>query len=137
MTYNPDATIAVLREAETVEVTALEVTQTMRDLVRARADALAYNNLVLKQRDRAEEVREYLLQNYDDIGSDHADHIADLLGIELTREVVVRYTVTFEVTVNLEAGEDIDDYAHGWTANLDGDGIESYDIVDEDWTVQD
>lgn len=54
-------------------------------------------------------VREYLLENYDAL-EEHADQIAEILGIELTR--VVTATIQVEVTVEFDAprGVEIDEY---------------------------
>ena len=52
-----------------------------------------------------ESVKEYLLDNYDDLGN-HADEIASLLDIELTREVEYSVTMTATVTVTVAPGDD-------------------------------
>lgn len=78
---------------------------------------------------RIENVREYLIENYEDLES-HADEIARLLDIELTNEVTVDVNVTFSVTMNLPIGIDAD--------SVDGSDF-SFDLISEnsDYEIQD
>ena len=78
---------------------------------------------------RIENVREYLIENYDELG-DHADEIARLLDIELTNEVTVDVNVTFSVTMTLPVGIDAD--------SVEGHDF-SFDIISEnsDYEIQD
>jgi len=87
---------------------------------------------VTKYLSQIESVREYLIENYDEL-DEHAKEIADLLDVELTREVEV--TITYEVyaTVTLGVGEELDDvvcnldlYARD-TDNITIDGQEMTD----------
>ena len=73
-----------------------------------------------------------MIENYDEL-DEHAKEIADLLDVELTREVEV--TITYEVyaTVTLGVGEELDDvvcnldlYARD-TDNITIDGQEMTD----------
>ena len=52
-----------------------------------------------------ESVKEYLLDNYDELES-HADEIASLLDIELTREIEYSVSITATVTVTVAPGDD-------------------------------
>lgn len=94
-----------------------------------------YNNkAVLSSRNtkletRIENVREYLIENYDEL-NDHADEIARLLDIELTNEVTVDVNVTFSVTMTLPIGIDAD--------SVEGHDF-NFDITSEnsDYEIQD
>ena len=57
---------------------------------------------------KLEHVKEYLLENYEEL-EEHAQEIADLLDIELVKEVSVTVTVEFEVQLSLKPDEDLDD----------------------------
>jgi hypothetical protein len=60
----------------------------------------------LVARERATDaVKDYLLENYDDLEM-HADEIASLLDIELTREVEYAVSMSVTVTVTVAPGED-------------------------------
>ena len=62
---------------------------------------------ISKYRTQIENVREYLVENYDSL-DEHADEIARLLDIELTNEVTVDVNVTFSVTMTLPIGIEAD-----------------------------
>lgn len=71
-----------------------------------------YNKQLSTIRTNVERVRDYLMENYDELEL-HADEIANLLDIELTKTVELDVDVTFTVTVELQAGQtadDIDEY---------------------------
>lgn len=65
----------------------------------------AFRSIANTQTDNIESVKEYLIDNYDDMGS-HATEIATLLDIELTRDVT--YTVSMTATVTLTCSPDDD-----------------------------
>ena len=64
-----------------------------------------YRSIANTMTSNIEAVKEYLLENYDDLNH-HADEIAQLLDIELTREVEYTVTMTATVTVTLTPGDD-------------------------------
>lgn len=99
-----------------------------------------YNNKeVLSSRNtkletRIENVREYLIENYDELG-DHADEIARLLDIELTNEVTVDVNVTFSVTMTLPVGIEADSVeAHDFSFDISSENSD-YEIQDYDTFV--
>ncbi len=102
---------------EAHEVTSLKNNDTLR------------TQRVVKINGQIENVREYLVENYDSL-DEHADEIARLLGIELTNEVTVDVNVTFSVTMTLPIGIEAD--------SVDGSDF-SFDISSEnsDYEVQD
>jgi|LakMenEpi03Aug12_release.lakeMendotaPanAssembly.Ray.scaffolds.fasta_scaffold856651_2 hypothetical protein len=73
-------------------------------------------------------VQEYLLENYHELG-EHAQEIADLLDIELVKDVTVTVTVEFEVSLSVKPDEDLDDII----TNLDY-SMENHDSVIEYYT---
>jgi len=63
---------------------------------------------LMELKGKVDTVRDYLLENYEELG-EHAQEIADLLDLELTKEVSVTVTVEFEVQLSLKPEEDLDD----------------------------
>jgi hypothetical protein len=57
-----------------------------------------------------------------DITKEQAEAIAEICGFELTNEVEVMVTVEYSMTINVPAGEDVEDIIH----DIDFDAI-SYD----------
>jgi len=84
---------------------------------------------IVKLNGQIDNVRDYLIENYDELG-DHADEIARLLNIELTNEVTVDVNVTFSVTMTLPVGTEAD--------SVEGHDF-SFDIISEnsDYEIQD
>jgi hypothetical protein len=102
---------------EAHEVTSLKNNDTLRQKRIAKLDASIEN------------VREYLIENYDELG-EHADEIARWLDIELTNEVTVDVNVTFSATMTLPIGIDAD--------SVEGHDF-SFDLISEnsDYEIQD
>lgn len=87
------------------------------------------SNRIVKYNTQIENVRHYLIENYDYL-EEHADEIARLLDIELTNEVTVDVNVTFSVTMTLPIGIEAD--------SVDGSDF-SFEITSQnsDYEVQD
>ena len=88
-----------------VEVSPVDVNELFSDVARAKAHRDSYSAVATRQTNMIESVKEYLLDNYDELES-HADEIASLLDIELTREVEYTVTMTATVTVTVAPGDD-------------------------------
>lgn len=58
---------------------------------------------------KIDSVRDYLLENYEYIGSEYSDEIASLLDIQLSQTVEVKFDVTITATVTLPIGKDFSD----------------------------
>jgi predicted ATP-grasp superfamily ATP-dependent carboligase len=72
-----------------------------------RLDALQETN---NRNSRAQDkVKDYLVENYDEIGEEHATEIANILGIDLSKEVQVEFIVTIKATVSMPVNEDVSD----------------------------
>ena len=72
-----------------------------------RLDALQETN---NRNSRAQDkVKDYLVENYDEIGEEHATEIANILGIDLSKEVEVEFTVTIKATISMPVNEDVSD----------------------------
>jgi len=54
-------------------------------------------------------VKDYLVENYEDIGEEHATEIANLLGIDLAKTIEVVFDVTIRATISVPLGKDVDD----------------------------
>lgn len=80
-------------------------------------------------------VRDYLVENYDELEG-HADSIADILGVDLTKTttftVVATYTV--EITHNIDEEPTEFDFSIGWSNGLEYNGSGDMEIVDSDVT---
>jgi hypothetical protein len=72
-----------------------------------RLDALQETN---NRNSRAQDkVKDYLVENYDEIGEEHATEIATILGIDLSKEIEVEFNVTIKATVSVPVNEDASD----------------------------
>lgn len=97
--YDSTAVI-VLNPSEYVEKSALDLNYDLRRLE-------SFRSIANTQTSNIESVKEYLIENYDELGG-HADSIAELLDIELTQEVEYTVTMTATVTVTIKPGDDAD-----------------------------
>ena len=72
-----------------------------------KADALKETN---DRNSRAQEkVQEYLIENFDEIGEEHATAIANILGLELSKTLEVVFDVTIRATVTVPMDKDVED----------------------------
>ena len=72
-----------------------------------RLDALQETN---NRNSRAyDKVKEYLVENYDEIGEEHATEIANILGIDLSKTVDVEFTVTIKASISIPVNKDVSD----------------------------
>jgi hypothetical protein len=78
-------------------------------------------------------VQEYLVENYEELG-EHAQEIADLLDLELTKEVSVTVTVEFEVQLSVKPDEDLDDILMNLEYSMENhDSVIEYYSGDVTW----
>lgn len=120
--YDSTARI-VLNPSDYVEKSALDLNYDLRRLESFRSIA---NN----QTSNIESVKEYLIDNYDELEG-HADSIAELLDIELTREVQYSVSMSVTVTVSVKPNDDVDSIL---ADNLFVDSNHG-DITVDDYTV--
>lgn len=108
--YDPNAKIVIKKgyyystssNAELIEVNADDVSRTYW-----RLDAVTETN---GRYSRAEDkVKEYLIDNFDEIGEEHANEIARLMGIDLSKTVEVVFDVTIRATVTVPMDKDVSD----------------------------
>jgi hypothetical protein len=79
------------------------------------------------------QVKDYLLEAYDDLG-EHAQEIADWLDIELTKDVSVTVTVEFEVQLSVKPDEDLDDILMNLDYSMEtNDSVVEYYAGDVTW----
>ena len=82
---------------------------------------------------KVEHVREYLIESYHDL-DDHAQEIADLLDLELTRDVMVTVTVEWEINLSVKPGDDIGDIVDNLSFSIDtSDNVNDYTEGTVDW----
>jgi hypothetical protein len=103
------------------------VEKTVNDIEWAYKRLDSFRSIANVQTANIESVKEYLIDNYDDMGS-HAGEIATLLDIELTRDVT--YTVSMTATVTVTCSPD-DDAESLITDALFIDANSNYINVDE------
>ena len=84
------------------------VQKTALDIEYAYKRLDSFRSIANNQTAQIESVKQYLIDNYDDLEL-HADEIAALLDIELTREVEYTVSMTATVTVTIGVGQDADD----------------------------
>lgn len=131
--YDGHATI-VINESDTAwneEKPKLMSAQDISTLMRSNKKA---SQELFDLKRKVESVREYLLEAYEDMG-DHAQEIADLLDVELVKEVSVTVTVEFEVQLALKPNEDLDDIIMNLGYSVDRcDEVTEYYSGDVTWT---
>jgi len=106
VSYDPYAKIVINKKpdyystGEFVEMTGYELSSIVRNETIYRTENVKRSNAI-------NDVEGYLVENYDDLES-HADAIAELLGLSLTKTVEIEVNVTFNITAELKAGTDVD-----------------------------
>lgn len=72
-----------------------------------RLEALQETN---NRNSRAQDkVKDYLVENFDEIGEEHATEIANILGIELSKTIDVEFDVRIKATISIPVNEDVSD----------------------------
>jgi hypothetical protein len=72
-----------------------------------RLDALKETN---DRNSRAmDKLKDYLVENFDEIGEEHATEIANIFGMDLSKTVDVEFNVTIKATVSIPVNEDVSD----------------------------
>ena len=108
--YDPNAKMVIKKgyyystssNAELLEVKADDVSRTYW-----QKDALQETN---DRNSRAQDkVKEYLVDNFDEIGEEHANEIARILGIDLYKTLEVVFDVTIRATVTVPMEKDVSD----------------------------
>ena len=108
--YDPNAEMLIKKgyyygspaDAEYATVSADDISRTYW-----KVDALQETN---NRNSRAQDkVQEYLVDNYDEIGEEHANEIARILGIDLHKTVDVVFDVTIRATVTIPMDKDVED----------------------------
>jgi hypothetical protein len=56
-----------------------------------------------------DKLKDYLVENFDEIGEEHATEIANIFSIDLSKEVEVEFNVTIKATVSIPVNEDVSD----------------------------
>jgi hypothetical protein len=78
-----------------------------------------------------DKVRDYLTENYDEL-EEHAEEIARLLSIDLSKEVEVQFDVTIKATISIPVNKDVSDLSV-YDFDIDISSNESdYDVQDFD-----
>ena len=108
--YDPNAKMVIKKgyyystssNAELLEVKADDVSRTYW-----QKDALQETN---DRTSRAfDKIKDYLVENFDEIGEEHATEIANILGIELSKTIDVEFDVRIKATISIPVNEDVSD----------------------------
>jgi hypothetical protein len=93
-------------------------------------------NIRDRHENNVEKVREYLIENYEELG-DHADAIAKLLSIELSTELTVEMTVSIKATIAVPIGTTVYDLStYDFDVTVESNESD-YEIQDYDADVED
>ena len=131
--YDPKATIVVRKGYYygTPSDSKFEL-ENADDISRAfwRVDALTETN---QRNSRAyDKVKDYLVENYDEIGEEHATEIANILSIDLSKEIEVEFNVTIKATVSMPVNEDVSDLSiYDFDITIESNESK-YEILDSD-----
>ena len=100
-----------------------------------RVDALTETN---NRNSRAQDkLKDYLVENFDEIGEEHANEIANIFGIELSKTVEVIFDVTIRATVSIPVNKDVDDLS-AYDFDIEISSNESdYEIEESDADIDD
>ena len=108
--YDPNATVIIKKGYYHSSPAHIEYsTENADDISRTywRLDALKETN---DRNSRAQDkLQEYLVENYEEIGEEHATAIANIFGIELSTTIDVEFDVTIRATISLPIGKDVSD----------------------------
>ena len=130
--YDPKATIVVRKGYYygTPSDSKFEL-ENADDISRAfwRVDSLTEtNNRYGRAQDK---LKDYLVENYDELG-DHADEIAKIFSIDLSKEVEVEFNVTIKATISMPVNEDVSDLSiYDFDITIESNESK-YEILDSD-----
>jgi hypothetical protein len=95
-----------------------------------KVDALqSTNNSNSKAQDK---LKDYLVENFDEIGEEHANAIANIFGMDLSKEVEVEFNVTIKATVSMPVNEDVSDLSiYDFDITIESNESK-YEILDSD-----
>jgi hypothetical protein len=131
--YDPKATIVVRKGYYygTPSDSKFEL-ENADDISRAfwRVDALqSTNNSNSKAQDK---LKDYLVENFDEIGEEHANAIANIFSMDLSKEVEVEFNVTIKATVSMPINEDVSDLSiYDFDITIESNESK-YEILDSD-----
>jgi hypothetical protein len=105
----------------TYEELETKVAQTTTRITYLESTLADFRERVGKHYNKVESVKDYLIENHEEIGEEHTTEIAELLGIELATTKTFDFTIT--VSVDVEAGSPFYDWS-----DFDGSEID-FDIT--------
>lgn len=131
--YDPNAEMLIKKgyyygtpaNAEYATVTADDISRTYW-----KADALKETN---DRNSRAQDkLKDYLVENFDEIGEEHANAIANIFSMDLSKEVEVEFNVTIKATVSMPVNEDVSDLSiYDFDITIESNESK-YEILDSD-----
>lgn len=103
LTYDPYATIVYNADPQPYYNVKPEVIDASKVTSAIRNDRIRGEQIV-KMNGRVNDVREYLITYYEEIGEEYADKIAELLEIDLSTELEVEIAVSIKATISVPVG---------------------------------
>ena len=129
LVYDPSASIVYLWTENGQTVAKTMSADVVTTLETARKNNLEHR---IKLQNQLDKLKEYLNENYDDLEL-HADEIAEIMGIDLTRTIELEMSATFTVTVELGRDQDPSDIdAYDFNVEISS---YTYDIENDDVTA--
>jgi len=100
-----------------------------------KLDALQETN---NRNSRAQDkLKDYLIENYEEIGEEHATEIANIFGIELSKTIEVVFDVTIRANVSVPVDKDVSDLS-AYDFDIEISSNESdYEIEESDADIND
>lgn len=135
LVYDPIAKI-VYNASENYYTTELPTEVTADKVTTVFRNQKQLANLRDRHEKNVDSVRDYLIENYSDL-EEHADKIANLLGIDLSDEIEVEFTVSIRATIAVPLGTtayDLSSYDFDVTIESNDS---NYEIQDYDADVDD
>jgi len=100
-----------------------------------RADKERYFQIATNQTRNVENLREYLVENYEDLGN-HADSIAEIFDISLTKSATVTLTVSITAELSNLPMNFTEDSVSDWDFDISMSYSGEGDLDSEDITIE-
>ena len=136
-----DTAPVTMTEYVTVEKLETKVDQLNNSLASMTADRDFWQGKAYERQLMIDNLEQWLKEQYDYIDEEFVQSLADIFGLEITKDYDVTVTVTFSGTVSVPLNYDMDGLendlsasleSHYYSADVEADFLE--DRMDIDWT---
>lgn len=125
----------------TIQELETEISRLESELERATSDRDFFRDKYDARMAQIDNLEEWIREQHDDLDEDTVQSLADIFGLEITKEYDVQVTITFTGTVTAPLDYDMDDLENVLEARLDtsyyaNDVVVDFmeDNMDIDWT---